>query len=70
MSVLGNAGCGGPDGRGTRGARRSWRVAIFFARTLLRRVSGAMACGCDVGVHLCGLRVGSGDGVVSDTACV
>lgn len=42
IKVLGKAGCGGPDGSGTRGARRSWRVAIFFARALLRRVRGAM----------------------------
>ena len=42
MSVCGKAGCGGPEGSGTSGARRSWRVAIFFASTLLRRVSGAM----------------------------
>lgn len=43
IKVFGKAGCGGPEGRGTRGASRSWRVAIFFARRLLRRVSGAMA---------------------------
>ena len=29
-------------GRGTRGARCSWRVEIFFIRLLLRRVRGAI----------------------------
>ena len=50
IRVFGKAGCGEPEGKGTSGARRSWRVAIFFARALLRRVRGAMV--------LCVLPVG------------
>lgn len=42
MRVLGKAGCGGPEGKGTRGARRSWRVLILRAKALLQRVVGAM----------------------------
>jgi len=42
MSVFGNAGCGGPDGNGTRGANLSWSVEIFLMSALLRRVRGAM----------------------------
>lgn len=39
--VLGKAGWGGPEGRGTRGASSSWRVAIFWVRAaLLGRVRG------------------------------
>lgn len=42
-SVLGKEGCGGPVGRGTRGASSSCRVAIFLVRAvLLGRVRGAM----------------------------
>jgi hypothetical protein len=42
-SVLGKEGCGGPVGRGTRGASSSWRVAILFVRAaLLGRVRGAI----------------------------
>ena len=41
--VLGKAGWGGPEGRGTRGASSSWRVAIFLVRAaLLGRVRGAI----------------------------
>lgn len=40
--VRGKEACGAPDGKGTRGARDSCRVAIFFARVLLRRVEGAI----------------------------
>jgi len=41
--VLGKDGCGGPEGRGTRGASSSWRVAIFLLRAwLLGRVRGAI----------------------------
>ena len=41
--VSGKEGCGGPSGRGTRGASSSWRVAIFLLRrALLGRVKGAI----------------------------
>lgn len=65
MSVFGKDGCGGPEGRGTTGARRSWRVAIFFTRTLLRRVRGAM-------VGVCSLNLVLSDGrlVVCTAVCV
>lgn len=42
MRVFGKLGCGGPEGRGTSGARRSWSVAIFSASLELRRVRGAI----------------------------
>lgn len=45
MRVWGKAGWGGPEGRGTRGARRSWRVAIFEASFEFLRVEGAMSNG-------------------------
>ena len=48
ISVRGKAGCGGPEGSGTRGARRSWSVAVFFSRASLPRVEGAIL---DVGVQ-------------------
>lgn len=43
MSVFGKAGCGGPLGRGTSGARGSLRVAIFCWSEAFERVEGAMS---------------------------
>jgi hypothetical protein len=62
-SVLGNAGCGGPVGRGTRGASLSWRVAIFFVRAaLLGRVRGAIFGGSGIGDEFGELEAGSWGG--------